>query len=173
MVLEESLYDPLMEEHERGKGAWIRRSSFTTTLGKRRREDENAIIPGRKLRRSASSKFDSQNDGFWTVIVYGPSPKVKLKLEKDKEPIKVDKGIETGHVSNAKNPFDSIEEKKPRGLFAGKRFYLHGFDEKKVRHPIFGMTSMLTIIVFNLRKASFFARSRSCIPRGPIKSAIS
>ena len=136
MVLDESLYDPSLEESERGRGAWIRRSESGSSLGKRRRTEDVVAVPGRMLRRSASSKYDSQNDGFWSDITTSiPRPQPQSISEWE--------DINTGQANdNATTPrTDQVVPKppqaqnasKPKGMFHGKKFYLHGFDLKQVR----------------------------------------
>ena len=139
MVLDENLYDPLMEESERGRGAWIRRSTSTSSLGKRRGEEDIFAMAGRKLRRSASSRYDSQNDGFWTdITTAAPRPQPRLVSEWDEGP-----GDRANMQSEITAPQDrrhigepklqrQHSETKPKGMFHGKKFYLHGFDSKQV-----------------------------------------
>jgi DNA replication regulator DPB11 len=71
MVLEETLYHPTTPEADQGIGAWNRLSPRPSQLGKRARDAEQALNPARKLRRTASAKLGSQNEGIWTDIVGG------------------------------------------------------------------------------------------------------
>ena len=146
MVLDESLFDLSVDPAERGRGAWVRTVSQILNPNKRRREGPTNAGSVRKLRRTASAKFDSQNDGIWTDIVGGGSA-----IEKDnKSPL--DDSI--GGASDSENQRKEIDPKsKPppafpgialreerivkktvskMGIFKGKRFYLQGFDTKKV-----------------------------------------
>ena len=155
MILEESLYHLLLPPTERGRNAWIRRSVSTTLLGKRARDDE--IIPpnARKLRRTASARLSSHNDGLWSEINGG-----ELKIEENKadswdEPQKeridhqkstdvaqaqisiaaqIDTGSRPLKRSQSVASLSSILCKAPQqeGLFHAKTFLLRGFDEKKV-----------------------------------------
>lgn len=155
MILEESLYHLLLPLSERGRNAWIRRSSSTTSLGKRARDD--GIIPpnARKLRRTASARLSSHNDGLWSEINGG-----ELKVEENKadawdEPQKVlvdpRKSLDAAQANmsssarsaacygllkkgQAATNLSSIICKPPQqeGLFQAKTFLLRGFNEKKV-----------------------------------------
>ena len=155
MILEESLYHLLLPPTERGRDAWIRRSVSTSLLGKRARDDE--IIPpnARKLRRTASARLSSHNDGLWSEINGG-----EVKIEENKadswdEPQKerndqqkspnvaqapmsiaaqIDAGSRPLKRSQSVANLSSILCKAPQqeGLFHAKTFLLRGFDEKKV-----------------------------------------
>lgn len=140
MILDEKLYDPVLQPNERGKGAWDRTKPKRTSLGKRFREGSDAAGGGkRKLRRTASTKLNSQSEGLWGDIVGGNmvaqvarsgvweaddsgaiSASVRTK-SKDSEGI------------NKAVSFQSTIANPPlkKGMFGECRFYLHGFDDKK------------------------------------------
>ena len=115
----------------------------------------------RKLRRTASAKLSVQNSGIWTDIVGGgfdentidkPSqgteglkdtdttdyntgvPNVERKprigLEQYEENGKENSCLVAHQTSGISKPANSSNQK--HGLFHGRIFYLHGFDEKKV-----------------------------------------
>ncbi|KAH1453147.1 hypothetical protein KXV51_002747 [Aspergillus fumigatus] len=67
MVLEETLYHPLLPQEQQGVGAWNR----TAPPAKEKAADaENSSNPRpRKLRRIASTKLVDQNEGIWSAIV--------------------------------------------------------------------------------------------------------
>lgn len=155
MILEESLYNLQLPPSERGRNAWIRRSLSTTSLGKRARDDE--IIPpnARKLRRTASARLSSHNDGLWSEINGGEVKVENIKADAWDEPRKevvdhrqspdaaqskmaISAQISAGHHlskrSQSKAKLSSILCKAPQqeGLFRAKTFLLRGFDEKKV-----------------------------------------
>ena len=150
MILDESLYDPLLPPSDRGRDAWVRKQVSTSPTTKRPREEVIAPAASRKLRRTASAKFESQNDGMWTDIVGGGFEKVTyIKNEWD-----INNNAQT--VTNVKNSFttaptqlNSYEERlKPESetqatpsvgrnagddaLFKGMQFYLYSFDGKQV-----------------------------------------
>lgn len=157
MILDESLYDPLLSASERGRNAWVRETVSASSLVKRPREDELTQGPARKLRRTASTKFSSQNDGIWTDIVGGEfGPGLAMKSEWDdqsKESIEINNersynvkpekdssnnstlGPQTKprpQPDKPRNVSSVTEASGKRALFHGKSFYLHGFDTKKV-----------------------------------------
>ena len=158
MILDESLYHPLLALEERGKNAWIRRTASTSTLGKRAREDGPSLNVSRKLRRTASAKLGSQHEGIWTDIVGGGfGPQERTKSEWDEQRRKVDAAVarpsRVDTIEHASTPtaatLDVCSEQgyhrskppleKPpddvaikRGLFQGKRFFIHGFDQRQV-----------------------------------------
>ena len=155
MILEESLYNLVLPPLERGRNAWIRKSLETNSLGKRVRDDE--IIPpnARKLRRTASARLSTHNDGLWSEIKGGQVKTEEIKVEAWDEPQKaiVDdrKSPDVAQVKMSKSAqilasfpvlkksqseasLSSIPCKAPQqeGLFHAKAFLLRGFDEKKV-----------------------------------------
>ena len=132
MILDENLYHPLLPASERGKNAWVRRTVSQSSLGKRSGETDAAQNHSRKLRRTASAKLSSQNNGLWTDIVGGG-----FGLEEPKEStwdaqgsISEAPGVDRAMVADA-SPV-AAEVAPNHGLFWGKRFYLHGFNAKKV-----------------------------------------
>lgn len=149
MILDEKLYDPALPEEERGKGAWDRTKPKRTSLGKRLRDDSTASLEGgkRKLRRTASTKLSTQNDGLWGDIVGGGSVAQVSRSgiwEAD------DAGAlpENAHTKQ-KNPDDNAKsgslrstiENPPRkrGIFDGCRFYLSDFlpAQRQILHEHF------------------------------------
>ena len=69
MILDETLFDPLLDESQRGRDAWIRRTTSASSLSKRPRDDDAEFAPTRKLRRTTSARFSSQNKGIWSDIM--------------------------------------------------------------------------------------------------------
>ena len=155
MILEESLYHLLLPPSERGRNAWIRKSFSTTSLGKRARDDE--IIPpnARKLRRTASARLSTHNDGMWSEISGGQVKTEEIKLEAWDEPKKEEvehcksrnaaqaKVSKSAPIAAGYHPFKKSQSEanpsfilcktpQPEGLFHAKTFFLRGFDEKKV-----------------------------------------
>ena len=172
MVLEETLYNPLMPSEERGKNAWLRHAKFNTSLGKRSREDGQSMEAPeaggsgrRKLRRTASNKLGSQNSGIWNDIVGGGFTKSKsdnaqlTERHASESPHDVRLLPSKGKRNNATSSSGAIEptgkeNRRPGagldlqtkdskgfkwGLFNGHRFYLHGFDHKKVPYSLDGI----------------------------------
>ena len=157
MILDENLYHPLLPVEERGRGAWIRRTPSAASLGKRPREREPVVERARKLRRTASAKLGSQTEGLWTDIVARALPVEETaniawddglgEREKDVHDVKYvkpDLGFDKA-ISESSRVIDSGEtnteaaskaaadtSSRQGGLFHGKRFFLHGFDDKKV-----------------------------------------
>ena len=151
MTLDETCYNLAIPAPERGKNAWTRRTVSTTSLGKRSREDDIGPQNTRKLRRTASARLSSQNFGLWTDIV---------GIESKAEDIKVDQWDDKGKgtkqqehnggagseerlkgilpVKNqdpdhgAKLGLTADDPPQREGIFQGKIFLLHGFNERQV-----------------------------------------
>jgi DNA replication regulator DPB11 len=152
MTLEEKLYNPTLPPEKRGKGAWERQgtTSSTLALGKRFREagqvDTGMLNPlRRKLRRAASSKLDSQSEALWADITAGSYDQKKNeeddwtdakpgKQEPQLDDVSHPQAIDTDEEPTAnpaphsRGPFLDDDD----GIFAGRIVFPHGFDLKKV-----------------------------------------
>ena len=142
MVLDENLYSLHLDPSERGQGAWNRKLGSKNPR-KRPREDLNRTGSGRKLRRTASAKFDSQNDGMWTDIVNAENRQSELRRSEWEDP---DSSVVEIHLvpdTKAPNPPQAartgpaaltsiLRPKAKQGMFWGRSFYLHGFGDKEV-----------------------------------------
>lgn len=156
MILDEALYHPLLPASERGKGAWARRAASTTSLGKRTWEGDGGPQLARKLRRTASARFETHNENLWTDIV---SAEVTLKkpetddwdngapAAKKEQAAKVEHGPK--HIPSDTSRTDSDKQILKRSqsmgslesllgkpaqqgaLFHDATFLLHRFDERK------------------------------------------
>ena len=154
MILDESLYSLALPALQRGRNAWVRRTTSRTSLGKRSREDELGAQNTRKLRRTASARLSSQNVGLWTDIVGMESrSEAQIMNQWDDEEKSLEnlehKGRASGTGGKAHEELKMVNaEIEPRtsselvtvnsaqreGIFRGKIFLLQGFDEKKVLH---------------------------------------
>lgn len=149
MILEESLYNLLLSPAERGRNAWIRKSVSTTSLGKRPREAGLERTDSRKLRRTASARLSSETAGLWANIVGEGVKKEAVKPHEWQEdsnpelPVPVEgRSANVLQTSGEQRFRDSpaapcipkpIKAEATRGgIFSGKTFILHGFDEKRV-----------------------------------------
>lgn len=155
MILDEVLYDPLLAPAERGQNAWVRRTASSSSLAKRPREEDVGPAPARKLRRTASARLGSQSDGIWTDIVGGgftPDDAKQNEWDENSEQRAVQRpavsrcgaaeyispmGKEDQRLISERSskPTDGSTKEHSqarRGLFYGRRFFLHGFDPRKV-----------------------------------------
>lgn len=138
MILDEKLYHPEMLPEERGKGAWVRRKATTSPRGKRLLENEAPEDGSRKIRRTLSTKFTSQNEVIWGDIVGGSgalSNKVDnqeqtaLDLPKE-EPESQQTLPERSNLGHgASKPI--VPNGVKRSTFSQCRFYIHGFEKRK------------------------------------------
>lgn len=165
MILEEAMYNPLTPQEERGKNAWIRKMSSTTLLGKRPSSNGQPAsnygedgTSRRKLRRTTSSKLQSQNSSIWGDIVGGGFEQSSRGGEtwgngltdgqNDKEPVKLASESGAERIAQTAEKAREQDENRTRrengneqsrnceadkhGLFSDKHFYLHGFDNRQV-----------------------------------------
>ena len=154
MTLDETLYNLAIPASERGKNGWVRRTASTTSLGKRSREEEIGPQNTRKLRRTASARLSSQNFGLWTDIVGIESKAEEVKVDQWDDQGKGTKYREHNHEAGSEEkPKEMLPEKKENpdhsatlrfmaddlpqreGIFQGKTFLLHGFNERQVLRP--------------------------------------
>ena len=142
MILDEDLYDPVLPLEDRGKGAWDQTKPKRTSLGKRLREDStgNRENGKRKLRRTASTKLNSQNDNIWGAIVGGEGTALQVArsgvwdaadetaaISKDKPRTEPEKSPpDPPTIPNA------VDLQSPSaGFFSGCRFSFHGFTQQR------------------------------------------
>ena len=151
MVLEESLYDPILAPQDRGKGAW-KKLAETATLGKRTRDDGNTVDSAtsrRKLRRAMSSKLESQQETIWADIASASSDKPNQDEWQAPDMDSVYNAARPqGENSGDLTPDPTVEpfqkkralsesnrlmnpDTKARSLFQAALVYIHGFDAGK------------------------------------------
>ena len=144
MILDETLYDPVLPPEERGKDAWDRTKPKRTSLGKRSREDSTGALNGckRKLRRTASTKLNSQNDQIWGAIVGGGGTVLQVSRsgmwgatdETPKIPNEPPPRTEAEETLDPPTLPNTVEPQPvPKGFFSECRFYFHGFVKQKTQ----------------------------------------
>ena len=159
MVLDESLYHPLKPAEERGIGAINSKGESSSSLGKRFRDQDPSepVEPGRrKLRRTTSSKLESQNDDLWADIGAGDAsvrPQSVASKTDDRATLqgqqsasstrhyptpksddpRPESGAQQAEAGTRGNAVQSVGE---GGVFHGVNFCLHGFDMRKVSQGV-------------------------------------
>ncbi|RHZ68054.1 hypothetical protein CDV55_104983 [Aspergillus turcosus] len=84
MVLDETLYHPLLPQEQQGVGAWNRTAP---PAKEKAAEAENSSNPRpRKLRRIASTKLVDQNEGIWGAIVGSGFENNELRRSTNSQP---------------------------------------------------------------------------------------
>lgn len=151
MILDEECYDPTLPPEERGKGAWLRRDLHRISLGKRAREESIVSAEGarRKLRKSASMRMNSQSNSIWGDILNQSAGDLSRPDGAPREssapaaPATSDSGTTTEAVTSAtETPQPTVQPLAPpprdrnwpalrKGVFAGCRFFVHGFPASK------------------------------------------
>ncbi|KKA19931.1 BRCT domain protein [Rasamsonia emersonii CBS 393.64] len=148
MILDESLYDPLLPPEQQGVGAWNRSAP---SVSAKREQPENASNPrARKLRRVASSKLGDRNEGIWGDIVGGGFEVAENGNSDTTHPrtgnppsgrarpvIQVVKSFASETtVSDQRDRGPSVPEEKPldqpQGFLQNCYFFIHGFTPKQV-----------------------------------------
>ncbi|KAL9101712.1 MAG: hypothetical protein Q9163_003055 [Psora crenata] len=149
MILEETLFHPLLPSEKRGVGACTRKT--TTSLGKRTYDKDEGPSRPRKLKRAANAKLESQNNGLWNDIVMQaeePEPVKKGEWAEGKGPTEADTQGQTA-INNAitdpgsRQDVESMARSLALGdvlvtnntrkedIFQGKMVSIHGFGEIK------------------------------------------
>jgi len=161
MALEERFYHPLLPIKERGVGAVIIKKAVSP-LGKRARQETQAGEPGRrKLRRTASSKLESQNDDLWADLGQNNddanSANKESQFSDGSSFLRVEQrgGVESAPVPQTSDLFPPTSEatsgaqersgsiqravqifNPSGGEDTGQRIYVHGFDARKVSYRL-------------------------------------
>ncbi|KAE8139901.1 BRCT domain-containing protein [Aspergillus pseudotamarii] len=145
MVLEETLYHPLVPEEQQGAGAWNR--AQPTARQKDPGNESSSNPRPRKLRRVASAKLVDQNEGIWGDIVGTGSRGSQQKddsqlLAKRASMVQEAKSFasettfaeahEQGNEKIPKPRQQSSEATSHRdGFLDGCYFFIHGFSSKQ------------------------------------------
>ncbi|TEY36359.1 hypothetical protein BOTCAL_0556g00010 [Botryotinia calthae] len=140
MILNEKYYDPSLPIDERGKGSWDKDKPRINSSRKRAREQSmSGVEEGkRKLRRTASTKLNTQSQSIWGDIVgsgnqiqvsrsgiwdtsdsFGPAENKQLEKSKEVTPLKA-------------KTLDLVQEpnQPSGGIFHECQFWIHGFSAK-------------------------------------------
>lgn len=173
MVLDEKLYDPLTPRQERGKGAYRQLPPMPESRKRPSEERQPKDANRRKLRRTTSSRLESQNDDLWADI--GPSASSASKPRTAALPTTSDgqsaaKEAKTeAHQSNAsankprqpqrnQSQATEIAPSLPNGPFDGERIFMRGFDNQQVSkllaHLEGGGAEMISLEMFQSLPAS-------------------
>jgi NAD-dependent DNA ligase len=136
MTLEEKLYDPLLPSEEQGKNAFRRPPEHRKITVKRSREGEGEAAPEvakKKLRRSASTRMDSQSQDMWQDIsahsVNVDNTEIDQWNDRDDRATTLSKEASTNRRTASGLPLAPSEG--PQGIFAGIYVLLHGFDSAR------------------------------------------
>ncbi|TAQ90234.1 hypothetical protein B7494_g1432 [Chlorociboria aeruginascens] len=141
MILDEKLYDPVLPEKERGKGAWDRTKKARTFLGKRARADSAMSIEEgkRKLRRTTSTRLSNQSQDIWGDIV-GSGRAAQVSRNGQLEiTVRGDAHREDNDTDGTKKVLTAataqlVADSKPsEKVFSGCRFYIYGFPPAKTQ----------------------------------------
>lgn len=136
MVLNERLFHPLTPPEERGIGAV---SEASPGAGKRKREQTSfSKEPNRrKLRRTTSSKLESQNDNIWADIGQGETSNAAAAGSNQWKDSSRRREIqrEDSNAAARAQPTPKSAEPAPaprKGVFSDEHIVIHGFDETRL-----------------------------------------
>lgn len=147
MVLEETLYHPLLSEEQQGAGAW---NKALPAPKKKSQAGENSANPRpRKLRRIASAKLEGQNSGIWGDIVGAGFDSSEPNASKsnnervgDSIPPRAVSVIQEAKSFASESTFAEAQDSHRRlsesmvndskGFLHGTYFLIYGFSQKQV-----------------------------------------
>ncbi|RAK95235.1 BRCT domain protein [Aspergillus ibericus CBS 121593] len=143
MVLEETLYHPLLPEEQQGAGAWNR--SLPAPKPKAPEGESQTNSRPRKLRRIASAKLGDQNEGIWGDIVGmgfdSSEPKRPGESQQRSQTLVKSASLQESRSFASETPFAEVQEPRPQpseppverrdGFLDGCYFFIHGFSSKQ------------------------------------------
>lgn len=150
MILEETLYHPLLPEEQQGVGAWKR--SLPAVKPKPQETESSSGARPRKLRRIASVKLGDQNENIWGDIIgtgfetAEPRPSreerqaANEQKQKKASAVQIFKSfaseITFAPLSQTREPTAEPVVDRRNGFLDGCFFLIHGFTSKQVR-PVY------------------------------------
>lgn len=148
MLLDESKYHPAAPAEQQGAGSWLRRRSSDTRSGKRQRPEQPAEKQKRKLRRTASTKFGSQQSEMLNDIVAAQRadpvterPRVQV-ARSFAQSMDVPSRTAQQDQGNPQQTIPQPPKPQPRtGILADKHFVTKGYDQRRtgiLAHHIVG-----------------------------------
>jgi hypothetical protein len=143
MALDEKLYDPTVPVEEQGIGAFKRYPKPRTSLGKHAREGDPQDAGKKKLRRTASSRLESQSQDMWQDI----SVRSVSSRHSDADQWQDHDEQSATHVSETTFGVQHAQRAAPKsiqapaadsrearsGLFTGSHILIHGFERTKTK----------------------------------------
>ena len=132
MILDESLYDPLLPAEKLGVGAWTNRDVAKVALGKRSRD---GAVPAqedasRKLRKTASMKLQSQSQSMWASILGASTPADYGVMPRSDEFVGASRTALTQPTERSE---DALPKPAEDGfIFASSVFFAHGYIDKQL-----------------------------------------
>ncbi|EMC98086.1 hypothetical protein BAUCODRAFT_412588 [Baudoinia panamericana UAMH 10762] len=143
MALDESLYDPARPDSDQGRGAFRTTARPRESLGKRGRDgesQENEDTGKRKLRRTASTRLNSQSQDVWQDLSAREAAHDDVDanqwkdenyaMPKDPErPNLVSVQVRRSDAFQA----NAVPSEPPRGLFSGLYIMISGFPRDRMK----------------------------------------
>ncbi|TKA68348.1 hypothetical protein B0A49_04854 [Cryomyces minteri] len=134
MVLDETLYDPRLPAEEQGKGAWIPAVKQQTSAKRKARTENVTELPDagkRKLRRTASTKLNSQSEMLWASFSHGGDSRSK-GAQQQLNSANFDESKRSPVPVRAAGGYPQVLVGEGlSGLFQGIPIFTHGFSGKK------------------------------------------
>lgn len=141
LILQESLFDPLMDPEDQGRGAYDPQIKRQASRKRDRSEQQESFTAGsrRKMRRTASTRLNSQSQSMWEGLAGNEEESAPLE---DSWSQSAELGTTRPHptveTQVVKEPIKSIvtsaslsrADSGPKALFAGWKCLTHGHNAK-------------------------------------------
>ena len=128
MQLDESSYHPSIPDDKQGLSAWNRATRKPTPpTRKRPTDDSQNFEQPRKMRRTASARFSSQNDTMWSDIVGNEDKDITNNSTKRLQVARSVPDLRDPENEKQKTEDRKVVIPKEEGIFEGKEFALQGF----------------------------------------------
>lgn len=141
MALQEDLYAPEMPLEQQGKNAFREKAKRPTSLSKRARDGEQGAgsegSSRRKLRKTASMRFDSQSQDMWQSI---SAQEVQVEAtvldawDDESQTLRASERPQSKGESASLDPVTPMVPVESNGLFSGHYILIHGFEANRIKH---------------------------------------
>lgn len=156
MILDETKFDPLLPADEQGLDAWVKKDPRRRSSGKRSRSSGSATAEegGRKLRKTASMKLNSQRQTLWdSILERSDSKEYSFSEGKPAD----DEAARQQKPAPAPTPGPVLAlapTPQQDGIFANCIFYMHGFRSQQAQILNQTLTSLDGTVVSTLEEAA-------------------
>jgi DNA replication regulator DPB11 len=137
MILDETLYDPVLPVEKRGEGVWDKTNPKKVSLVKRSRDENVSGLEGAK--RTTGTRLNGQGEQMWgdmargenlTEVEQGGVWDAQEGAHRPSLSTSRDVPANSGVIKTVREPLAAVYSEG--GSFNECRFYLHGFPPKKV-----------------------------------------
>ncbi|KAK4505536.1 hypothetical protein PRZ48_003499 [Zasmidium cellare] len=137
MALEEDLYAPELPLEQQGRNAFRKRKrSISGRPSNNKDESTTGDASRRKLRKSASMRFDSQSQDMWQSISAQEVQVEATELDvwnDESQALKTSERPRSKDISAISRPITPVAHSESEGIFSGQYVLIHGFNESRTK----------------------------------------